>query len=82
VETWLLVQLLVQAENAPESNLNGFKWLGVLESCPKNGHCASCFCVLHQPKDKEFQLVSDAWRFCCAPMIDWTYPIFSVVFPQ
>lgn len=37
VEGWSEVQFLVQSENATETGPNGFKWLEVLESCPKIG---------------------------------------------
>lgn len=37
---------------------------------------------LHQGKSEQFQLVASNWRFCTAPMMDWTDEIFGVVFPQ
>lgn len=40
------------------------------------------FTPLHQPIIQQDQRLSAEWRFCTAPMIDWTDQIFGVVFPQ
>jgi hypothetical protein len=37
---------------------------------------------LHQQKAEQYQHVVLPWRFCTAPMIDWTDQFFGVVFPQ